>query len=375
MPTATPLFDGHRRQGETVCWVKQHRTSKCSSSCGKEMLQAALHKQQPPTEVELKARARSKLDRQIKRKAHLLVKLASKHIQQDNQQAVPLSILPRPLPITQDEADMAIKFARSEATSKVAARLEAALTAALQAAAQDAASAPAPMDGNGSSGSGANAARQQTNRKRQPPRPGDRKLSRPPPVSVMPQLKGADRMVAKNYDAKNLLMPWGVRKCGHCDTIWFPDKNACINMLLRAIFYLRQPLKDPDAPEDIPSEDESDGVAQGEAPARKPSGKKGKKFADQAQMLSLIDALGSKEEATIERKLVKRAAFHKKEKEREKQMQKRKAEKKRELNNVKKELLEKEKNKRKERKSDAAAIAEAAAAQALAGPKKTVKFA
>ncbi|KAL2913177.1 hypothetical protein HK105_207296, partial [Polyrhizophydium stewartii] len=136
MPTATPLFDALGRQVETVCWVKEHRTSKCCSKCGREMQQAVLHKQLPPTEVELKARARSKQDRQIKRKAHLLVKLARKHIQQDNQQAVPLSILPRTLPIAQEEADMAIKFARSEATSKVAARLEAALTAALQAAAQ-----------------------------------------------------------------------------------------------------------------------------------------------------------------------------------------------------------------------------------------------
>ncbi|KAL2915592.1 hypothetical protein HK105_204777 [Polyrhizophydium stewartii] len=70
MPTATPLFDALRRQGETVCWVKEHRTSKCCSKCGKEMQQAVLHKQLPPTEVELKARARSKQDRQIKRKAH-----------------------------------------------------------------------------------------------------------------------------------------------------------------------------------------------------------------------------------------------------------------------------------------------------------------
>ncbi|KAL2913635.1 hypothetical protein HK105_206795 [Polyrhizophydium stewartii] len=192
------------REGKTVCWVKEHRTSKCCSTYGKEMQQAVLHKQLPPTEDELKAWARSKQDRQIKRKAHLLVKLAHKHIQQDNQQAVPLSISLRLLPITQDEADMAIKFARS----------------------------------------GANAARQQTNRKRLPPRPGDGKLSRLPPVSVKPQLRGADLVVARNYDAKNLLMPWGVRHRGHCDTIWCRDKNACINMHKCAMLYLRQPLKD-----------------------------------------------------------------------------------------------------------------------------------
>ncbi|KAL2913943.1 hypothetical protein HK105_206534 [Polyrhizophydium stewartii] len=136
MPTTTPLFDGLRRQGETVCWVKEHRTSKCCSKCGREMQQAVLHKQLPPTEDELKARAWSKQDRQIKRKAHLLVKLARKHIQPDNQQAIRLGIPLRLLPITQDEADMAIKFARSEATSKVSTRPEATLTAALQAAAQ-----------------------------------------------------------------------------------------------------------------------------------------------------------------------------------------------------------------------------------------------
>ncbi|KAL2918970.1 hypothetical protein HK105_201240 [Polyrhizophydium stewartii] len=216
--------------GETVCWVKEHTTSKCCSKCGKEMQQAVLHKQLPPTEDELKAWARSKQDRQIKRKAHSLVKLARKHIQPDNQQVVRLSILPRPLQITQEEAGMAIKFARSEATSKVAARLEAALTAALQAAAQG----------------GANAARQQTNRKRQSSGVNNHKLSWLPPVSVKPQLKGADRMVARNYDAKNLLMPWGLRHCGHCDTIWCRDKNACINVHWRAMFYLQEPLNDKD---------------------------------------------------------------------------------------------------------------------------------
>nr|KAJ3416135.1 hypothetical protein HK105_001333 [Polyrhizophydium stewartii] len=172
MPTATPLFNALQRQGKTVCWVMEHSTSMCCSKCGEEMQQAVLHKQLPPTEDELKARAQSKQDRQIKRKAHSLVKLASKHIQPDNQQAVPLSIPLRLLPITQEEADMAIKFAR-----------------------------------------------------------------------IMPQLKGADRMVAKNYDAKNLIMAWGLRHCGHCDNIWCRDKNACINMHLRAMFYLGQPLK------------------------------------------------------------------------------------------------------------------------------------
>ncbi|KAL2918977.1 meiotic recombination [Polyrhizophydium stewartii] len=237
------------REGETVCWVKEHTTSKCCSKCGKEMQQAVLHKQLPPTEDELKAWARSRQDRQIKRKAHSLVKLARKHIQPDNQQVVRLSILPRPLQITQDEADMAIKFARSEATSKVAARLEAALTAALQAAAQ---------------GGGANAARQQTNRKRQSSGVNNHKLSRLPPVSVKPQLKGADRMVARNYHAKNLLMPWGLRHCGHCDTIWCRDKNACINMHLRAMFYLQEPLNDKDGnPVIIPHFDHPDMSAQG----------------------------------------------------------------------------------------------------------------
>ncbi|KAL2915332.1 hypothetical protein HK105_205197 [Polyrhizophydium stewartii] len=137
------------REGKTVSWVKEHRTSKCCSKCGKEMQQAVLHKQLPPTEDELKARAQSKQDRQIKRKAKSLVKLAK------------------------------------SASSRIISR-----------------------------------------------------------SSV--SLKGADRMVAKNYHAKNLLMPWGVRNCDHCDTIWCRDKNARINMHLRVMFYLRQPLKDKD---------------------------------------------------------------------------------------------------------------------------------
>ncbi|KAL2911951.1 hypothetical protein HK105_208561 [Polyrhizophydium stewartii] len=219
MPTATPLFNALRRQGERVCSVKEHRTSKCCSKCGKEMQQAVLHKQLPPTEDELKVRARSKQDRQIKRKAHLLVKLARKHIQPDNQQAVPLSISLRPLPITQDEADMAIKFAWNAAQ------------------AASGASAPAPMDGNGSNG------RPPADQPQEAPRSGNRKLSRPPPMSVKPWCEGADLMVARNYHAKNLLMPWGLRHCGNCDTIWRCDKNACIDMHLRAMFYLRQPLK------------------------------------------------------------------------------------------------------------------------------------
>ncbi|KAL2915865.1 mRNA splicing protein [Polyrhizophydium stewartii] len=48
-------------------------------------------------------------------------------------------------------------------------------------------------------------------------------------------------MVARNCDARNLPMPWGLRHRGQCDTIWCRDKNARINMHLRAMFYLRQP--------------------------------------------------------------------------------------------------------------------------------------
>ncbi|KAL2918532.1 hypothetical protein HK105_201933 [Polyrhizophydium stewartii] len=149
MPTVTPLFEALRQQGETVCWVDEHRTSKCCSKCGHEMQQAVLHKRPlpptkeeldaqaqseqppPPTAQEPKAKKKSKETKRIERKAKSLVKPASKRIRQGNP-----SILPRLLPITQEEADRSIKFARSEAKSKVAACLEAALTAASQAAAQ-----------------------------------------------------------------------------------------------------------------------------------------------------------------------------------------------------------------------------------------------
>nr|KAJ3419129.1 hypothetical protein HK105_007369 [Polyrhizophydium stewartii] len=85
MPTATPLFDALQQQCETVCWVDGHRTTK----------------------------KKSKETKRIECKAKSLAKLASKRIRQGNP-----SILPRLLPITQEEADRSIKFARSEATSE-----------------------------------------------------------------------------------------------------------------------------------------------------------------------------------------------------------------------------------------------------------------
>ncbi|KAJ8327479.1 hypothetical protein QVD99_007983 [Batrachochytrium dendrobatidis] len=91
----------------------------------------------------------------------------------------------------------------------------------------------------------------------------------------------------------------------------------------------------------------------------KPKGKKGKKFADQSQMLGLIDALNVKEEETIGKKLAKRAAVHKIEKEKTKRILQRKQDRKKEMAQVKKNLVEQEKNKRKERKVAAAAVAAA----------------
>ncbi|KAL2919376.1 hypothetical protein HK105_201020 [Polyrhizophydium stewartii] len=76
----------------------------------------------------------------------------------------------------------------------------------------------------------ANAVHHQIHRKRQPL------------PSVMPQLKGDDRMVARDYYAKDLIMPWNRRYCATCDTIWCRDKSACINMHLLVMFYLQQPL-------------------------------------------------------------------------------------------------------------------------------------
>ncbi|KAL2919249.1 hypothetical protein HK105_200892 [Polyrhizophydium stewartii] len=46
-------------------------------------------------------------------------------------------------------------------------------------------------------------------------------------------------MVAKHYDANNLLRPWGLLHCDHCDSISCRDKNASIKMHLRVIFYLQ----------------------------------------------------------------------------------------------------------------------------------------
>ncbi|KAL2918854.1 hypothetical protein HK105_201688 [Polyrhizophydium stewartii] len=61
---------------------------------------------------------------------------------------------------------------------------------------------------------------------------------------AVPQLKGENRMVAKNNDAKSLIMPWCLRHCDQSDTIWCRYKNVCINMHLCAMFNLQQPLKD-----------------------------------------------------------------------------------------------------------------------------------
>ncbi|KAL2919949.1 hypothetical protein HK105_200015 [Polyrhizophydium stewartii] len=57
----------------------------------------------------------------------------------------------------------------------------------------------------------------------------------------MLQLKGDDRMVAKNHDAKNLLMPWGLRHCDHCRFVWCRDKSACIN-----VHFTSGPQHEPD---------------------------------------------------------------------------------------------------------------------------------
>ncbi|KAL2913486.1 hypothetical protein HK105_206946 [Polyrhizophydium stewartii] len=98
MPTATPLLEAIRQQGKMVCWVDEHRTSKCCSKCGHEMQQAVVHKRPlPPTKEELDAQAQSgqlpsstaqepkakKKSEETKRidcKAKSLVKLASKRI-------------------------------------------------------------------------------------------------------------------------------------------------------------------------------------------------------------------------------------------------------------------------------------------------------
>ncbi|KAH6563347.1 hypothetical protein BSLG_000398 [Batrachochytrium salamandrivorans] len=135
---------------------------------------------------------------------------------------------------------------------------------------------------------------------------------------------------------------------------------------------------------DMNSDDDSEEDAQPTKRAKlarrpiKPKGKKGKIFADQSQMMDLIDSLNVKEEETIGRKLAKRATSHQLEKERNKKILQRKVEKKQEMIQIKKDLVEKEKTKRKDRKDAAAAVAEMAkeAAQlagTAAAPKK-VRF-
>ncbi|KAL2911676.1 hypothetical protein HK105_208835 [Polyrhizophydium stewartii] len=90
-------------------------------------------------------------------------------------------------------------------------------------------------------------------RKRQSPRVGaDRRLSCFPPQSLQ---QGTDPLVASNYNAKDLISPWGLRYCPGCKTLWCRDKNAVINMALRVLFYLNQPQQFDEEGKPMPKQD------------------------------------------------------------------------------------------------------------------------
>ncbi|KAL2915475.1 hypothetical protein HK105_205091 [Polyrhizophydium stewartii] len=252
MPTATPLFESFRALGEAVYWVDEYNTSKCCSRCGLEMEQGLKHKNAQPLASAAAAQKERKASKIIKRRAKELLKYARNRIRQ-NEKRIEQLLQTRPIlpqrPISREVAECAIQFAlvdvaRQHKGSKdkyrapldFASRLQASLDAALQSAAQDATAPPERLV-----------------RKRQSPRVGaDRRLSCFPPQSLQ---QGTDPLVASNYNAKDLISPWGLRYCPGCNILWCRDKNAVINMALRVLFYLNQPQQFDEEGKPMPKQD------------------------------------------------------------------------------------------------------------------------
>ncbi|KAL2919394.1 hypothetical protein HK105_201038 [Polyrhizophydium stewartii] len=280
MPTATPLFESFRALGEAVYWVDEYNTSKCCSRCGSEMEQGLKHKNAQPLASAAAAHKERKASKIIKRRAKELLKYARNRIRQ-NEKRIEQLLQTRPIlpqrPISREVAKCALRFAlvdvarqykegskdEFEAALDFARRLQASLDAALQSAAQAAAAAaaaaaaddaaPAPMDVDASGDADATAPPERLVRKRQSPRVGaDRRLSCFPPQSLQ---RGTDPLVASNYNAKDLISPWGLRYCPGCNTLWCRDKNAVINMALRVLFYLNQPQQFDEEGKPMPKKD------------------------------------------------------------------------------------------------------------------------
>ncbi|KAL2913836.1 hypothetical protein HK105_206715 [Polyrhizophydium stewartii] len=278
MPTATPLFESFRALGEAVYWVDEYNTSKCCSRCGSEMEQGLKHKNAQPLASAAAAHKERKASKITKRRAKELLKYARNRIRQ-NEKRIEQLLQTRPIlpqrPISWEVAKCDIQFAlvnvarqykegskdEFEAAPDFARRLQASLDAALQSAAQAAATAaaataaddaaPAPMDVDASDD--ATAPPERLVHKRQSPRVGaDRRLSCLPPQSLR---QGTDPLVASNYNAKDLISPWGLRYCPGCNTLWCRDKNAVINMALRVLFYLNQPQQFDEEGKPMPKQD------------------------------------------------------------------------------------------------------------------------
>ncbi|KAL2916468.1 hypothetical protein HK105_203901 [Polyrhizophydium stewartii] len=253
MPTATPLFESFRALGEAVYWVDEYNTIKCCSRCGLEMEQGLKHKNAQPLASAAAAQKERKASKIVKRRAKELLKYARNRIRQ-NEKRIEQLLQTRPIlpqrPISREVAKCAIRFAlvdvarqhkegskdEFEAALDFARRLQASLDAALQSAAQDATAPPERLV-----------------RKRQSPRVGaDRRLSCFPPQSLQ---QGTDPLVASNYNAKDLISPWGLRYCPGCDILWCRDKNAVINMALRVLFYLNQRQQFDEEGKPMPKQD------------------------------------------------------------------------------------------------------------------------
>ncbi|KAL2911780.1 hypothetical protein HK105_208713 [Polyrhizophydium stewartii] len=287
MPTATPLFESFRALGEAVYWVDEYNTSKCCSRCGLEMEQGLKHKNAQPLASAAAAQKERKASKIIKRRAKELLKYARNRIRQ-NEKRIEQLLQTRPIlpqrPISREVAKCALWFAlvdvarqhkesskdKYRAALDFASRLQASLDAALQSAAQRNAlvvpagdptaadppaaaddAAPAPMDVDASDD--ATAPPERLVRKRQSPRVGaDRRLSCFPPQSLQ---QGTDPLIASNYNAKDLISPWGLRYCPVCNTLWCRDKNAVINMALRVLFYLNQRQQFDEEGKPMPKQD------------------------------------------------------------------------------------------------------------------------
>ncbi|KAL2919356.1 hypothetical protein HK105_200999 [Polyrhizophydium stewartii] len=270
MPTAKPLLESFRALGEAVYWVDEYNTSKCCSRCSAEMEQGLKHKNAQPPASAAAAQKERKASKIIKRRAKELLKYARNRIRQ-NEKRIEQLLQTRPIlpqrPISREVAKCALWFAlvdvarqhkegrkdKFEAALDFASRLQASLDAALQSAAQTAAASPAPMDVDASDDADATAPPERLVRKRQSPRVGaDRRLSCFPPQSLQ---RGTDPLVASNYNAKDLISPWGLRYCPRCKILWCRDKNAVINMALRVLFYLNQPQEFDEEGKPMPKKD------------------------------------------------------------------------------------------------------------------------